>query len=449
MSSSRRVDGTTERIPQGTASTHLIRLAAVRLQVVAGPCKGQEWICTEPCFRIGTSPDNEIVLEDPAVSRSHARIQRRTEGLVLTDLGSRNGTFVTKVKIQEGVLQEGAEFTVGNSTIRVAPTEERHVAIADDRLDRMGGLVGGSPAMREVYSLLQAAAPTRATVLLRGETGTGKEVAARLLHEASKRQGPFVILDCGRAQPDLLASEMFGHAKGAFTGADREREGAFRRAQGGTLFIDEIGELPMSLQTMFLRVLESREVQPLGTDRSVRVDFRLVAATNRDLEVMVNAGTFREDLFHRISIIPVVMPPLRERVEDIPHLLAHFQEQMGLDCGFSHAAIALLKSLPWSGNVRAFRNALERIGIQCQGRQVELCDLGHLGAPRVPDRPLKSLEEHEKDAIVGTFEALRCNKKRTARVLGISVARLRRRLRDYGLETADDPGDDDDLPAPA
>jgi DNA-binding NtrC family response regulator len=258
------------------------------------------------------------------------------------------------------VFPVGTVVRLGDTAIKIAaaPTP----VVRPSERDRFGGLVGASLAMREVFAVLDLASPTDATVLIQGESGTGKELAARAIHDHSERaRKPFVVVDCSAAPEDLVESQLFGHKKGAFTGAVEDRKGAFVAAAGGTLFLDELGELSIHSQARLLRALEAKTVQPLGSDRTVAVDARVVAATNKDLYAMVEEKKFRFDLFHRLAVVHLSMPPLRERREDLPALIRYFYEGRGLDPGpIEGPNLALLETQSWPGNVRELRNTLDR-----------------------------------------------------------------------------------------
>jgi hypothetical protein len=283
-----------------------------------------EWTFEKGEIRIGSMDDNDVVVRDDTVSRYHCKIVCEDTGYVLVDLRSTNGTFINKVRIREGFLKPGCTIGVGQSQLRFSAREEE-VAIVPSRADRLGGLVGGHAKMREMYSILERIAPTNTTVVIEGETGTGKEVVAQTLHERSPRAShELVVFDCGAVPPNLIESELFGHEKGSFTGAVMTRQGLFELADGGTLFLDELGELPLDLQPKLLRALEQREVRRVGGAKSTKVDVRIVAATNRNLEDEVRAGRFRQDLFYRLSVVRLRLPPLRERADDIALLVQHF-----------------------------------------------------------------------------------------------------------------------------
>jgi transcriptional regulator with GAF, ATPase, and Fis domain len=256
---------------------------------------------------------------------------------------------------------EGHRIRVGSSILRLHRAGDMQVTELSSS-ERFGEMVGRSPAIRAVYSILERVAPTDATILLQGETGTGKDLAAQAIHENSARAaGPYIAVDCGAIAESLFESELFGHVKGAFSGAVSDRPGVFEEADGGTLFLDEIGELPLGLQRKLLRVLESREVRRVGSNRSRHVDLRLIAATNRSLSASVNAGHFREDLFFRLAVVTVELPPLRKRRTDIPMLARHLLERLTNQApALPPTVVSALMSRGWPGNVRELRNFLER-----------------------------------------------------------------------------------------
>jgi two-component system, NtrC family, response regulator HydG len=312
-----------------------------------------------------------------------------------------------------------------------------------------GGLLGEAPGFRAVLDTLRQAAPTSATVLLSGESGTGKELAARLVHDLSPRaQGPFVPINCAAIPEGLLESELFGHERGAFTGAVARKEGRFERARGGTLLLDEVGEIPASLQVKLLRFLQDGVLERVGGSEGVRVDVRVVAATNRDLAAEVKAGRFREDLFYRLDVVSVRLPPLRERREDVPLLAMAFLRRMAEKHGkpvhaFTPAALAALELYPWPGNVRELLHAVERAVILCRGDGVDVPDLPESirAAPAAPGErapggapaslvvPLgTTLEEIERLVIRETLRETRGDKNLAAQILGIAARTIYRKL---------------------
>jgi DNA-binding NtrC family response regulator len=307
------------------------------------------------------------------------------------------------------------------------------------------GLIASSAEMAQVLDLVGRVAPTDATVLIHGESGTGKEVIAKALHHASKRAGGrFVAINCGALPETLLESEIFGHVKGAFTGAGTNKKGLYEEAHGGTLFLDEIGEMTPALQVKLLRALQSGEVRPVGSTQAITVDARVVAATNRDLEPMIRQGIFREDLFYRLNVIPIALPPLRERREDIPllaeHFLARFAQRQDRALRLSAGAMERLLRYSWPGNVRELENAMERTAILARAETVEPGDLPpHVGAglalgPAPALAAEQTLAEAERAHIVQILERYGWNHSRAAEALGIGRTTLWRKLKDYGVE---------------
>ncbi len=309
---------------------------------------------------VGAHASCDLVLSDPQVSRRHAELAIVPEGIRIKDLGSTNGSWYQGTKIGELVVAAGATVKFGATRVRIAAAEAPSLPPSEH--DHFGDMAGKSLAMRELFAVLEMASPTDATVLIEGESGTGKELAARAIHDASSRaSGPFIVVDCSAITESLVDSHLFGHVRGAFTGAERERKGAFVEATGGTLFLDELGELPLSAQAKLLRVLEAQTVQPVGADRPVTVDTRVVAATHRDLSRMVAAKEFRFDLFYRLAVVHVALPPMRDRLEDLPHLIETFYQRRKAIAGpVDGDNLERLRRHAWPGNVRELRNVLER-----------------------------------------------------------------------------------------
>jgi DNA-binding NtrC family response regulator len=344
----------------------------------------QEWSFDKEEIRIGSMEDNDVVLADDTVSRYHCRIVQEDTGYVLVDQRSTNGTFVNKVRVREAYLKPGCIVSVGQSQVRFNAREEE-VQIVPSRNDRCGGLIGGNSRMREIYSIIEKIAPTATTVVIDGETGTGKEVVAQAIHSLSPRsRNELVVFDCGAVPPNLIESELFGHEKGSFTGAMMTRTGLFEQADGGTLFLDELGELPIDLQPKLLRALEQREVRRVGAVKANKIDVRIIAATNRNLEDEVKAGRFRQDLFYRLSVVRLHLPALRERADDIPLLVTHFLEHAQYNRNpngtkrareVSREALTLLQNYSWSGNVRELVNTIERACSFCESGTIDVSDL--------------------------------------------------------------------------
>ncbi len=324
--------------------------------------------------------------------------------------------------------------------------ENRELRRQVDKAFGMEGIVGRSPGMLRLFDILWQIAPTDATVLVRGESGTGKELVARALHNLSpRRDGPFVALNCGGLNEGIIESELFGHVKGAFTGAYTDRKGKIEYADGGTLFLDEIGEMPLGTQVKFLRVLEERKVTRLGSNKSKEVDVRLVAATNADLEEKVEKGEFRRDLYYRIKVVELVLPPLREKVEDIPllvdHFIRRFAEAHGRNVqGIEKEALHRLMSYSWPGNVRELKNCVETMVVTSKGPLLGVEDLppwvqGEEGERRDPFRDLgeMTLAQVEKEMIRAALARHGGNRARAAASLGIGERTLYRKIKEYGL----------------
>jgi DNA-binding NtrC family response regulator len=350
-----------------------------RLLVVEGPDRGLEVEVPATKLTIGTAPTNELVLADTTVSRRHCILSVEGDRYVLRDLDSTNGTVVDDTPVREAYLAPGARIRLGDTQIVFQP-RKKWERVDVSRADHFGALYGTADAMRPVFSLLAKLAPTDLSCILVGETGTGKELAARAIHDHSPRAGkPFVIVDCGAISDNLIESELFGHERGAFTGADRQRVGAFEAAHGGTVFLDEIGELPVELQPKLLRVLERKEIKRLGASRHQDVDVRVIAATHRDLPGMVKTATFREDLYYRLAEVVVELPPLRDRLGDIALIAQRILDELGDEGGQVHKlsedAIASLARRPWPGNVRELRNVLKRAVVLASGPTLTASDL--------------------------------------------------------------------------
>jgi DNA-binding NtrC family response regulator len=300
-------------------------------------------------------------------------------------------------------------------------------------------MVGSSPAMVEVYKLISRAAPTDATVLIEGETGTGKEMVARLIHANSqRRQGPLIPVDCAAIAPTLLESELFGSVKGAFTGADRDRTGVFEAANHGTVFLDEIGEVDLSFQPSLLRFLQEHEIRPVGSSKSRAVDVRVLAATNRDLQKMVEAGKFREDLWFRLNVVRIRIPPLRERRGDIPllarHYLARFNQRYGCSLRLGDSAVRALQEYTWPGNVRQLKHLIEKVVILNPTSALEAADARRALEELDPhERPIESLADAEAEQIRKVLAATGYNKSRAAQILGIERKTLYRKLERMNL----------------
>jgi len=363
-----------------TPTLHL-RRCKLTLATDSGP---REYSFDKAEVTIGGMQDNDVVVRDDTVSRYHCKIVQEDQAYVLVDLRSTNGTFVNNVRIREAFLRPGCTLAVGQTQIKFNATDEE-VEIVPSRKDHCGDLIGRNPKMREIYSIIEKIAPTATTVVIEGETGTGKEVVAQSIHKLSSRaKGPIIVVDCGAVPPNLIESELFGHEKGSFTGATMTRQGLFEMADGGTLFLDELGELPLDLQPKLLRALEQREIRRVGSAKPIRVDVRIIAATNRSLEEEVRKGRFRQDLFYRLSVVRLMLPALRERADDIGLLVRHFlkNHRFNVDSdgnprvtGISRAALDGLRAYHWPGNVRELVNVIERAVSFCDSETIDEADL--------------------------------------------------------------------------
>jgi DNA-binding NtrC family response regulator len=415
------------------------------LEVLAGPDRGRRLTTGEPLLTVGSAAQNALVLRDPGVSRHHLRFQVTPDGVAISDLDSTNGTFLGAVGVKEIMLGESPlELRLADTVLRVTTLgDEEEVPL--DRGDHFGSVLGRSPAMRELFDKLARASAQNVTVLLEGETGTGKELLAREIHQHSpRREGPFVIVDCGAIPPSLIESELFGHARGAFTGASAERAGAFEDAHGGTIFLDEIGELDLAMQPRLLRALESGQIKRLGETAHRRIDVRIVAATHRDLERAVNHATFRADLFYRLAVVRVRVPPLRERAEDIePLALALLEDaarRFGLDRPPPLPASALqqLVTHRWPGNVRELRNFCERLVALSPGEEPARAAAPGGNTDDGDDLPFKEAKarwvaQFDVDYLTRLLERCQDNVAEASRRSGIDRVHLFRLIKKYGL----------------
>jgi two-component system, NtrC family, response regulator GlrR len=415
----------------------------VRLKVLKGPDKGAQVTLEEDEILIGGADGAHLRLTDPTVSRNHCVVRLTAKGPLLRDLGSTNGTRIDGIEVREGYVPAGATLELGHSQVRFEPLDES-VQIPLAESERFGRLWGRSTAMRRLFALAGRVAASDVTVLIEGETGTGKDALCEAIHQASPRAGgAFVVVDCGAVPPNLFEAELFGHDKGAFTGADRARGGAFEEADGGTLFLDEIGELPMSLQPKLLRVLEAREVRRIGAASTRKVNVRVIAATNRDLREEVNRGAFRQDLYFRLEVMRLRVPPLRERPEDIPVLAEHFRRLAKPDANapqISEEALASFVAHPWPGNVRELRNAVERLTVLQEMPFAVASDPAAVAGEQpvdiqIPFKDAKNAltESFERRYLGAMLEATGGNISEAARRAGIDRVYLLKLMGRYGL----------------
>jgi len=340
------------------------RSRKLHIEVADGPDRGRVVELPGPSIEVGSARTGDLVLSDPTVSRHHLTIAIERDGIRVIDAGSRNGTTVDGVRVRDAWARADSLLVLGGTTLRLRLLEGE-IDLPLSTRSRFGGLLGTSVAMRRVFALLERVALTDTTVLVEAETGTGKELVAEALHEQGPRaSGPFVVFDCSAVSANLIESELFGHVRGAFTGAIGDRAGAFEAADGGTLFLDEIGELPLDLQPKLLRALERLEIRRVGESTARRVDVRIIAATHRSLATEVDAGRFREDLYYRLAVVRVGLPPLRERLDDIPHLVEHFARETARrgqpPVYLPESVVRGFQAQAWPGNVRELRNAVMR-----------------------------------------------------------------------------------------
>ena len=403
----------------------------------------------------GSSPECEMTLTDKTVSRRHLLAAWEGEQVVLRDQGSTNGTFIQGSRFKEITIGFGAEFKLGRTVIKYLPEEE----IVDPEpieQNAFGHLIGGDTKMRQLFKLMQDVAATDATVLIEGETGTGKELIAEEIHNHSHRKdGPFIVFDCGSVPRELIESALFGHVKGSFTGAIGDRKGAFADAHGGTIFLDEIGEMALDLQPSLLRVLDKKAVRKVGSNTYEKIDVRVVAATNRDLRAEVAKKAFREDLYYRLAVIRLSVPPMRERGSDIPLLIEWFIEKFSPKgtMKVSPEDMNRLRRHSWPGNVRELRNTIERACLLGRGEYINLDDALHEEAtPSLgirTDLPFKEakgqlVEMFEREYIEDLMRRHRMNLSAAAREAQIDRKHLRELIRKYDLDPRGKVSDADD-----
>lgn len=405
---------------------------------------------------VGTSPECDLSVIDPRMSRRHCELRLTERGVLLRDLDSKNGTHIGGVPIREAFLLPHVPAKVGSSTLLLTP-ESGATVLPLSKKETYGDAVGASTPMRAMFALLERAAPTDEIILLLGESGTGKEVLARAIHENSaRRKGPFVVVDCGALTPSLVEDELFGHERGAATGLQTERAGLLEGANGGTVFIDEIGELPLDLQPKLLRAIENRQVRRLGSNDSRPFDARILAATHRNLRAKTRDGSFRPDLYFRLSVVEVHIPALRERKEDIPLLVARFLAARRPPASLSELppnAMDLLKAHDWPGNVRELRNTVSRLllfpellpqilghqsappahGGQSSSGAAETDPTAALLALPLPEARELLMEQFEKRYVEQRLKQHDDNITRAAESMGVSRQLLYRLIERYGL----------------
>ncbi len=421
-----------------------VNVRRCRLEVVAGPDAGKHIELAQPTIMIGRA-GADLNLSDPKVSGLHCELRLQPDGYRIRDLGSTNGTHVKGVRIVDGFIAPGSTIQIGKSAIVFDPLDEA-VQVPLWHENRLHGLIGGSAAMRHMFDLINRFAQSDATVLIQGETGAGKEGVADAIHQCSpRREGPFVVLDCSAIPEQLFEDQIFGHEHGAFTGAGKATIGVFEAAHGGTLFLDEIGELPLDVQSKLLRAVETRKIRRIGSTKVIACDVRIVAATNRDLAAEVNRGTFRSDLFYRLSVAKLSVPALRERREDLPLLIEHFLRQLHSthsDPRLPEDFAARAQRHSWPGNVRELRNAVERAVLlpnhPTGGLEAPPKKEGTFGDVDI-DVPFKTakqqlVDEFDRRYLSALLEAHDNNISAAARAAGIERMSIYKMIRRLGLD---------------
>ncbi|CAN5586158.1 hypothetical protein BH09MYX1_BH09MYX1_24900 [soil metagenome] len=439
-------DGATAPAPRSRA------LASPKLEIIVeregGVDVKREVDVSGDCIRFGSHESNEVFLTDPTVSRFHCRVVRGRASWTLTDTGSLNGTRLEGVRVRDADLPSTGECRIEVGGSRIVLREGSAISTAET-LDRanFGELYGTSVPMRKLFAVLERVASSEANLLVEGESGTGKELATlEVVRRSSRARKPLVVVDCGAISSNLIESELFGHVRGAFTGADRDRVGAFEAADGGTVFLDEIGEMPLDLQPKLLRALEAREIRRIGETKSRKVDVRVVAATNRSLEREVNQGRFREDLYFRLSVVTVRMPSLRERIEDLEILVRAILEHLdalGEARLFTPEVMKNLSQYDWPGNVRELRNYVERTIVLQQAAPARASSMPPLPGVssvdiEIPFRVAKEqiVDDFERAYLAKLIEWSGGNVSRAARKAQLDRMHLHRLVQRYDLKAA-------------
>ncbi len=438
----------------------VVSLRKCQLVVLEGPDKNKKMTLNKNLTSIGKRENNDLLLSDKTVSRNHLEIEYTSDSFLLKDMGSTNGTYLNGSKVKEAYLAPGDTIKIGNTLLEFVAFDEK-VSIEPSTKEIFGAMAGKSRKMRQIFAILEKIAPTHATVIIEGETGTGKDLVARAIHEHSTRRAhPYFVFDCSGVAPNLIESELFGHEKGAFTGAIRSRSGVFEAAKGGTVFLDEIGELGLDLQPKLLRALESREIRRVGANTPTRIDVRVISATNRNLKKEIVAGRFREDLYYRMSVVKILLPPLRERTEDIPLIV----QKLLTDSKFNKTAtgvkvtrveddaLKLLMRYPWPGNVRELANVMERACSFVEGNTIARSHLDFIfaemgdteeGTDRMKidaDLPFKEakqkiVEVFEKEYLEDLLKRHNHNLSKAAREAKVDRKHIRNLLKKYGIPT--------------
>jgi DNA-binding NtrC family response regulator len=436
---------------EGDGDGALVRATAT---VIEGPDLGLAFPLSEAVLSVGKSRGCSIVLSDRAVSKMHIELSLEGSAVRVRDLGSTNGTWVGKSRVIESLVPAGSVVTVGRTRIHLK-TDDVPMMLTPSTADHFGELYGRSIAMRQLFAVLERIAPKEVNVLIDGETGTGKELAARAVHRHSgRKRGPMVVLDCSAVAPELVESQLFGHRRGAFTGAMQDRPGVFESARGGTLFLDELDSLPLDLQPKLLRVIETRQVVRLGEFDPRPIDVRIVAACGRSPEDSVNRGELRRDLYFRLAVVRVSMPRLSDRLDDLPLLVETLLGRIGDSSVVVEDGPAMerLRQHPWQGNVRELRNVLERALLMAPPGATSLDQMPLRLSPvmtgdpeRAPAAPrfdarlpykeakAQAVAAFEEDYLRAALARNGANLSRTARDVGLTRHHLRKLLREHRL----------------
>lgn len=439
----------------------VISLRKCQLVIIEGDDKGKKTTLSKNVIKIGKKEDNDVVLSDKTISRQHAEIEYKSDSFLLRDLDSTNGTYVNGTRVKEAYLLPGDRIKIGRTVMEFTAFDEK-VRIEPSSKTQFGKLVGSSTKMRQIFTILERISPTLATVVVEGDTGTGKDLVAQAVHEHSPRRNkPFVVFDCSAVAPNLIESELFGHEKGAFTGAIRSRKGAFEEANGGTIFLDEIGELTLDLQPKLLRALEQREIKRVGSNNTAKIDVRVICATNKNLKKEVADGRFREDLYYRLSVVKIHLPSLAERPEDIETLVEKFLTISKFNMlgegklkvtKVDDEALKTLKRYQWPGNVRELMNIIERAVSFAEGDTLTKSHLDFVFSEveqeeeyterlvTPSDMPFKEakqkiVEIFEKEYLLELLKKNNYNISAAAREAKIDRKHIRNLLKKYGIKT--------------
>jgi len=429
-------------LPDEDKKSFLLKHAS--LAYIKGPEEGHRYKIDKEKITFGKNDDNDLVLNDEFVSRHHGEISFSKGEFFIRDLGSRNGIFINGKRVKGSIIESGSRIEIGKTEFNFVLSEDTPMLL-DRKDDHLCEIIGKSQKIQALLTFCKKAASCDATVLINGETGTGKELIAKTIHSLSRRSGgPFITIDCGSIPQNLIESELFGHEKGAFTGAQNQRKGAFERGNKGTVFLDEIGELPKEMQPKLLRILEEREFKRVGGDTHIQTDIRVIAATNKELNVEITRGNFREDLFFRLYVIPISLPTLRERKEDIPLLADHFIKksqllsETGSQVTISDEALKKMADYSWPGNVRELRNIIDRAIVNSDMHLISAEDVQFIPTIKENAKSFSSshasLEEVEKQTIINALKEQDGNKKATAKVLGIAYSTMCEKVKKYKIE---------------